>query len=234
MVLTEADLVTVKKQLQGIAQARFNALDKLSIETLDFNPFLLRLLGFETPREIAEFMVTQRTERGAVTSYGQRIQTIAKLITTRGTGVEGADICKEKNGRRYYIQMKAGPNTPDKDILQQINTLLQGAIRRNHGSVALLGMTYGKRDRVSSIIQKYSQINWLIGKEFWEFISDDPHFARTLFEIVQDISDNYIPDGGLPFHQRYAQKVDELTRQIQQKYGDGGPEMWEKIFQDNL
>ena len=103
MVLTEADLVTVKKQLQGIAQARFNALDKLSIETLDFNPFLLRLLGFETPREIAEFMVTQRTERGAVTSYGQRIQTIAKLITTRGTGVEGADICKEKNGRRYCL-----------------------------------------------------------------------------------------------------------------------------------
>lgn len=179
-------------------------------------------------------MVSQRTERGAVTSYGTRIQKIAQRITTRGTGVEGADICKEKNDRRYYIQMKAGPNTPDKDIVQQINTLLQGAVRRNHGSVALLGMTYGKRERVSSIIQRYSQIDWLIGKEFWEFISDDPEFVNRFFEIVQDISDNYVPDGGLPYHDRYLQKVDELTSQITSKYGDGGPEMWERIFQDNI
>lgn len=234
MVLTDTDLTAIKKQLQGIAKARFAALDKISIGTLDFNPFLLRLLGFETPREIAEFMVTQRTERGAVTSYGTRIQAIAKLITTRGTGVEGADICKEKNGCRYYIQVKAGPNTPDKDIVQQINTLLSGATRRNHGSVALLGMTYGKRDRVSSIIRRYSQIDWLIGKEFWEFISDDPMFVQTLFGIVQDVADNYIPDGGLPFRARYTQTVEELAKQIQQKYGDGGPEMWDRIFQENI
>jgi hypothetical protein len=229
-----SDMPEVRKQLQGIADARFNALREIDVNTLDFNPFLLRLMGFQTAREIAEFMVDQRTERSVVTSFGTRIQNVAKVISERGTGVEGADICKEKNGRRYYIQMKAGPNTVNKDIASEINTLLQSATRRNSGSVALLGMTYGRRDRVSSIIQKYSRIDWLIGKEFWEFISDNPGFARELFDIVADISDHYSPDGGVPYHQRYEHKVAELTDKIVEKYGASGTSMWDRIFEENM
>lgn len=182
--MKEEDLTEIKKQLQGIAKRKFDTINAIDINNIDFNPLLLRLLGFTSAKEIAEFIIAERIERSVVTSYGQRIQTIAKIITERGTGVEGADICKEKDNRRYYIQLKAGPNTPDKDMMKSINTLLQSATRRNRGSVALLGMTYGKTERVSSIIQKYSQIDWLIGKKFWAFISDQPDFARQLFDII--------------------------------------------------
>jgi hypothetical protein len=227
-------LTEIRKQLQAIADRRLKALDNIKIENLDFNPFLLKLLCLNSAREIAEFMVSQRTERSVVTSYGTRIQKIAQIISKRGTGVEGADICKEKRGARYYIQVKSGPNTPDKDIMQQINTLLHSAMRRNSGSVALLGMTYGKRERVSSIIQRYSQIDWLIGKEFWSFISDNPRFALELFDIITDISENYAPDGGVPYPQRHEQKINELTNQITKRYGSGGPKMWKKLFEDNM
>lgn len=207
---------------------------KIKLENLDLNPFLLRLLGLNTPREIAEFMVSQRTERGVVTSYGIRIQTIAKVFAT-GTGAEGADIMKEKNGKRHYIQMKAGPNTPNKDLVAMINRLLRGAVRRNRGSVPLLGMTYGKRKRVSSIIQRYSEVDWLIGREFWTFISDDDEFAKELFKLIVDVADD-VADAHKEktYSQRFQEKVDEVAEEIKKKYGDGGEEMWQKLFEDNV
>ncbi len=148
--------------------------------------------------------------------------------------MEGADICKEKNGNRYYIQMKAGPNTPDKDIMQMINALMKSATRRNRGSVALLGMTYGKRERVSNIIQKYSEIDWLIGSEFWSFISDEKDCALELFDMIQDVADNYSPSGNKSYSIMYQEKVDMLTREITKKYGESGDEMWNKILNDNI
>lgn len=222
----------IKTELQELASKRFQIVDEIRVEDLDFNPYLLCILGFETPEEIAEFMVAQRVERSIVTSYGQRIQKIAKEIAGRGTGVEGADICKEVRGRRYYIQVKAGPNTINKDISSEINRLLSSAIRRNHGSVALLGMTYGKRDRVSSIIQRYSQIDWLIGREFWAFISDDPDCAKKIYEIAREVVQS-IPDGGRPYRDRYKAKVQEIANEIRRRYGDG-PGMWDRLFEDNM
>ena len=147
----------IKKEFLGIARSRHNALKKLSIAGLNFNPFLLRILNLNSPEKIAEFMINERLERSVVTSFGSRIQKIAKLIGGKGTGVEGGDIFIEKKGRRYYIQMKAGPNTPNKNLVQMINQLLVSATRRNAGSIALLGMTYGNRAKVSGIIRKYSQ-----------------------------------------------------------------------------
>lgn len=222
----------VRRELSAIAKKKFEIIDSINIEEIDFNPFLLRVLGFETPEEIAEFMVSQRVERSLVTSYGIRIQTIATAIAGRGTGVEGADICKEHEGRRYYIQMKAGPKTPNKDITSMINRLLRGATRRNRGAVALLGMTYGKRERVSSIIQRYSQVDWLIGQEFWAFISEDPNCAQEIFSIATELTEAVSGDG-LPYRERYRAKVTNLASQIRQRYGEGS-EMWEGLFEDNM
>ncbi len=221
----------IKKEFRDIAEKKFEIIEQINIDDLDFNPFLLRLLRLESPQDIAEFMVAERLERGLVTSFGQRIQTIIKMFAS-GTGVEGADICKERDGRRHYIQIKAGPNTINKDITNEINKLLSSAIRRNGGSIPLLGMTYGKRERVNSIIQRYSQVNWLIGAEFWEFISEDPECAHRIFEIAGEASSE-VPEGEKPFHERYRDKITELANQIRKKYGEG-PGIWERLFSDNM
>jgi hypothetical protein len=222
----------IRQEFTALAKKKYEAVDAIDVEEIDFNPFLLRVLGFETAEEIAEFIVAERLERSLVTSYGTRIQKIAKEISGRGTGVEGADICKELEGRRHYIQLKAGPNTVNKDISSEINKLLSGALRRNHGSVALLGMTYGKRRRVSSIIQRYSNVNWLIGREFWGFISEDKDCAQKIFDIAGELN-AVVPDGGLPFRERYENKIDALAEQIRNKYGEGHA-MWQKLFDDNM
>lgn len=221
----------IKKEFKDIAYKKYEVLNDITVDNLNFNPFLLRLLRFETPEDIAGFMVAERLERGIVTSYGARIQNIIRMFAS-DTGVEGADICKIRNDIRNYIQIKAGPNTINKDITSEINQLLSSATRRNRRSHPLLGMTYGNKERVSQIIQRYAQVEWIVGAEFWEFITDDPDYAHRLFEIAEAVGSS-IPEGERPFQEKYRDKVAEVAFQIRKKYGEGS-ETWENLFRDNM
>ena len=81
-------------QLTAMAQAPVRALKKIQIDTIDLNPFLLRILGLNTPK-VLRVCVSQRVERSVVTTYGTRAQRIAKEICGRGTGVEGLTYVKK-------------------------------------------------------------------------------------------------------------------------------------------
>ena len=56
------------------------------------------------------YRLAQRLERGSVTAFGSTLQAIAKDIAGHATGVAGADIMLQRDGRRYYIQVKSGPH----------------------------------------------------------------------------------------------------------------------------
>lgn len=49
-------------------------------------------------------------------------------------------------------------------------------------------MCYGNREQVSSIVRRYVQeeggVNWISGREFWEFISDDPQCLEQIYDIA--------------------------------------------------
>lgn len=87
---------------------------------------------------------------------------------------------------------------------------------------------------MSSVTQNYSEVDWLIGREFWAFISGEPDFSRQLFDLIAEIVNTYSPDGGTPWAVRYEHKIQVLTEQIREKYGAGGEDMWERLFEDNM
>lgn len=155
----------IKKEFSAIAKSRHNALKKLSIKNLNFNPFLLRILNL------------------------------------------------------------------DKDLVRMINQLLLSATRRNAGSIALLGMTYGNREKVSNIIHGYSQVDWKIGKEFWEFIGHKG-VAQEIYKIIAEVNKEF-EEKGKTFSQLYDEKLFELQEAIRKRY-DEGEKMWDKLFKDNM
>ena len=229
-----------REQIKGIFERflrkRAQTIRKLTIEDLNINPFLIRLLanemGLNDAASIVRWLVTQRLERGTVTSFGLALQNVAKVFS-EGTGVEGADIMKTKEGKHYYIQVKSGPNTVPKDMAVRISQLLHSAQRRNEGSVALFGMCYGNPEQVSSIVQKYVDVRWLAGREFWEFISDDPNCIDEIYEIAAEVSESFKDEKGQTLKELLDSKVEELQRQFEELYGKGGSEMWEKLLELN-
>lgn len=207
-----------KKQIYEIFEAflqnQARAIQRLRIEDLNINPFLIRILakemGLKDAASIVKWLISQRLERGMVTSFGLALQEVAKVFS-EGTGVEGADILKTKEGRRYYIQVKSGPNTIPKDLGVRISQLLRSAQRHNRGSVALFGMCYGSREQVSSIVQKYVEreggVEWLSGREFWEFISGTPECVEEIFEIAAQVGENFQSSDGRTLAQLLEDKT---------------------------
>lgn len=228
----------IKESLELFLDRRYDGLRKITLESLDLNPFLLRLMsktsGIDNAEDIVKWVLDQRIERGTVTSFGMLIQKIAKLFSGRGTGVEGADISKEKGGKMHYIQVKSGPNTVNKDIASEITRLLTSASRRDPGSVPLLGMCYGKESRVNSIIKNYANVDTLIGAKFWEFISDDPNTHKEVFDLMSEVAANHKVAGGKTYSQLYDEKVQELLSGFKSEYGSSGPDMWRKLLERNM
>lgn len=233
-----------KQRIQEIFQAflhnQVRTVQRLKIEDLHINPFLIRILakemGLQDAISIVRWLVSQRLERSMVTSFGLALQEAAKSFS-EATGVEGADILKIKDGRHYYIQVKSGPNTIPKDLGVRISQLLRSAQRRNRGSVALFGMCYGSREQVSSIVQKYVEqeggIGWLTGREFWEFVSDSPDCIQEIFEIAGEVGDNFRSPDGKTLGEIVARKIAELSDDFRQLYGDGGETMWRQLLDRN-
>lgn len=233
-----------RKQIEQIFRKflvnRVKTIQKLKMSDLDINPFLIRILSYElgldTPKAIVRWLVNQRLERGTVTSFGIALQDAAKVFS-EGTGVEGADILKTKKGRHYHIQVKSGPNTIPKDLGVRIAQLLRSAQRRNRGSIALYGMCYGNKTRVSSIVKKYVQeeggVDWISGKEFWEFISDDPQCVEEIYEIAAEVGRTFKDSKGRSLSQVIEDKIQQLTKEFEKIYGKSGNKMWEKLLEDN-
>ncbi|MCX7682030.1 MAG: PmeII family type II restriction endonuclease [Anaerolineae bacterium] len=240
MALDAAKREQVKQSFQQFLLNRANAIRKLQIEDLNINPFLIRILakemGFSDARSIVRWLVNQRLERGTVTSFGIALQDAAKVFS-EGTGVEGADILKTKEDRHYYIQVKSGPNTIPKDLGVRISQLLRSAQRRNRGSVALFGMCYGNQRQVSSIVRKYVEqeggIAWLTGREFWEFISDDPNCIDEIYAVVAEVGEEFRDPQGQTLSEILDAKIDELTSQFKELYGEKGETMWQNLLVHN-
>lgn len=215
---------------------RAQTIRRLTIDDLNINPFLIRLLanemGLNDAASIVKWLVNQRLERGTVTSFGIALQNVAKVFS-EGTGVEGADIMKTKEGKHYYIQVKSGPNTVPKDMAVRITQLLHSAQRRNLGSVALFGMCYGSPQQVCNIVQKYVEVDWLVGRKFWEFISDDPDCIDEIYRIAAEVSESFRDDKGQTLRELLDSKVKELQEQFEELYGKSGEEMWENLLRLN-
>jgi len=178
------------------------------------------------------WLVQQRLERGTVTALGTALQRVAQVFS-EGTGVEGADIMKTRDGRHYYIQVKSGPNTVPKDMAQRISDLLHSAQRRNAGSVALFAMCYGSPDRVSSIVRKYVEVEWIIGRRFWEFISDDPDCIDEIYAIATEVSQEFRDQQGQTISEVLETQIQELQSEFEALYGSGGEEMWQWLLDMN-
>ncbi len=230
----------IRSIFEKFLQRRIAAVSKLQLEDLDINPYLIRVLshelGLNNSRSIVQWLLAQRMERGMVTSFGLALQDAAKVFS-EGTGVEGADVMVRKKGVRYYIQVKSGPNTVPKDLAARITDLLRSAQKRNEGSAVLYGMCYGNKDQVSSIVKKYvgeaGHVRWLSGREFWEFVSDDPECFHEIFQIAAEVGESFRDPHGRSLSQVIDQKLAELTAEFEDRYGKGGDSMWHKILEAN-
>lgn len=198
-------------------------LDELTLDRLSPNPFLIKCLNLKTPREVVELNVYMFATRSIVTSMGFFVE---KLLLASS---ESASLCDkpwdllktDKEEKKHWIQVKSGPNDMDADQIRHWSHLI--AEKLDGGDEAYIGITYGKRSTPSVTIGLFRTYlpDWekrtLIGRELWDFISEDPTYHERLFPMLAEAASQVL--GSDSIEQRIQSCVERITKEFSEKYG---------------
>lgn len=171
----------------------------------NINPFLYKYLanfltGNDKPESIAKALVYPRILGSAITtSFGMQVQKqITTLFPGFGSTTSGIDIefIDALDGKRKYCQLKAGPNTINKDDITTVINHFKGIknlARTNNLSIGLddliVGVIYGEEKQLSSHYKKISE-NYpvIIGQDFWHRLTGKQDFYFDLIEVFSKVA----------------------------------------------
>lgn len=175
------------------------------LSSYNVNPFLYKYLanflsGNDKPESIAKALIYPRILGSAITtSFGMQVQKqITTLFPGFGSTTSGIDIefIDALDGKRKYCQLKAGPNTINKDDITTVINHFKGIknlARTNNLSIGLddliVGVIYGEERQLSSHYKKISE-NYpvLIGQDFWYRLTGKKEFYFELIEVFSKVS----------------------------------------------
>lgn len=183
-----------------------NACQRASkLSSYNINPFLYKYLanfltGNDKPESIAKALVLPRILGTSInTSFGMKIQSlISSLFEGLGSTTQGIDIefIDEIDKRKKYCQLKAGPNTINKDDVVTIVNHFNGVrnlARTNNLNIGIndmiVGVIYGDPIDLSSHYKKIEQ-NYpvIVGQDFWHRLTGQENFYFELIDAIGEVA----------------------------------------------
>ncbi len=178
------------------------------LKSYNVNPFLVKYLacfleGDDSPRSIAKALILPRILGTSInTSFGGKTQKmINTLFDGYGSVVSGIDIefIDAVDGRKKYCQVKAGPETINKDDVTTISDhfkAVRNLARVNNLSIGLddliIGVLYGQQSDLSANYKKLqNQYTVITGADFWYHLTGDQDFYEQLTNAIGEIALEY-------------------------------------------
>lgn len=173
----------------------------------NINPFLAIYLanfltGNSKPESIAKALIYPRVLGNSITtSFGQNIQKFTgEVLDAFGSTTSGIDIefIDQIDGRKKYCQLKAGPNTLNKDDVETIAGHFKSVIRlakTNNLTVSfndlVVGLIYGEKEEISGHYKRITSQYYfpiLYAQDFWHRLTGDIDFYQDLVRIIGSVA----------------------------------------------
>ncbi|MFR9540437.1 MAG: PmeII family type II restriction endonuclease [Rikenellaceae bacterium] len=179
-----------------------------TLKSYNINPFLVKYLacfleGDDSPRSIAKALILPRVLGTSInTSFGGKTQKmINTLFDGYGSVVSGIDIefIDAIDGRKKYCQVKAGPETINKDDVTTISDhfkAVRNLARVNNMNIGLddlvIGVLYGQQSDLSANYKRLqNQYPVMTGSDFWYHLTGDQDFYEQLTSAIGEIALEY-------------------------------------------
>lgn len=204
------EILTKAKQFfkdKIVANHKKNTEKLSSLSAFQPNPFLEKYLaqfvfGKSDCESIAKTLIYPRVMGTSInTTFGTQMQFFCSDVlsgfasTTSGIDIEFDD---QLDGRHKYCQIKAGPNTINKDDVTTIKDhfkAIKNLARTNNmrdfnvGTDCVVGIFYGKSDDPSTFYKSIAvDYPIYIGEEFWHRLTGDKAFYRELIDVISDVA----------------------------------------------
>ena len=192
------------------------------------NPYLFIAERVETPETLAEALVRAALSSSDETMFGNALENIAVDICSAVYGgskspATGIDLDFEREGVRYLVAIKSGPNWGNSSQVAKLRQDFKQAIRvarqgNPHLNIqAINGCCYGTVNR------DYGDYRKMCGRVFWELISgDDLLFSRLAGAIGRASANGY--------RTQIAEAIDRITGQLRADWSEDGLINWNSVI----
>lgn len=203
------------------------------------NPYLLKIKNAETSEQIVRGIVDAFLSSSEETILGNFLEGLAificgKVYHGKKSSANGIDLELDKEGIRYIIAIKSGPNWGNKSQLEKLVSDFNTAkktLRTSNSKinvVAVNGCCYG-RNKKAQIPRKGDYFKWC-GQHFWEFISGDENLYTEIIEPLGHKAKKRNEE----FAELYAQRINKFTLEFGKDFcRPDGKIDWKKLVAFN-
>ena len=214
---------------------RLEALENLQLSDLLLkNPYLFRSKNLVCAGDLVKSLLDAYLSSQEETLFGDFLEGLAIYVAEKAlggmkSGITGVDLEFVKDGARYLVSIKSGPNWGNSSQVAKMRDNFTAATRViRHGNatanvIAVNGCCYGRDANPN----KGSYFKYC-GQDFWELISGDRGFYTRIVEPLGHDAKRRNKD----FAGQYGAVVNRFTRQFMALFcGDTGAIDWDKLVQ---
>jgi len=201
------------------------------------NPYLFRAKNVTSANAIVEGILKAHISSGEETVFGNWLERLAIFINDsvyqgRKAAVSGIDLDFDKDGKRYLVAIKSGPNWANGSQMLKLIDQFNTARKRLSTSGAVVnvvcvnGCCYGKtRERYE--YKSNGNYYKLCGQRFWELISGD----STLYtELIIPLGHEALERNN-EFDESYGALLNRLTAEFMKDFCNNDFTInWDKLI----
>ncbi len=236
--ITTKDLQSyVRKNIGVFHENRLKKLEDLKLNTIlrKKNPYLFKAKNLTVASDLIKSLLDAYLSSQEEGVFGNFLEGLAIFINQKTCGgwkssAEGIDLEFTKDGIRYIVSIKSGPNWGNssqvkkmKDNFTQAQRILKQTNKGMHVQ-PVNGCCYGRDSRPDKgTYYKYC------GQKFWAFVSGDENLYK---EIIKPLGYGAKKKNDT-FRQRYVKVVNQFTLSFMERFCEDGVIQWEELIRFN-
>ena len=180
----------VEENIDSFHEKRLESLKKLKLNNLlrRKNPYLFKSKNFTQASDFVKSLLDAHLSSQEETLFGEFLEGLAIHVASivydgKKSGITGIDLEFTKDGARFIVSIKSGPNWGNSSQIARLKdnfstagkVIRQGDITTN--VVSVNGCCYGKENNPDK-----GEYFKYCGQEFWELISNDNSLYTRIIE----------------------------------------------------
>jgi Type II restriction endonuclease EcoO109I len=228
----------VENNIGVFHQKRIAGLNELKLRRVlaKKNPYLFKAKYILTAQDIIKSLTDAFISSQEETIFGDWLEGLAifinyKVYGGRKSGIPGIDLEFDKDGVRFIVTIKSGPNWGNSSQIEKMKTdfkTAQKTLRTSNSKLnitAVNGCCYGRDNNPD----KGDYFKYC-GQKFWEFVSGDTELYTKIIEPLGHQAKERNDD----FIQSYSQMINKFTKEFTETFClENGAIDWEKLVRLN-
>src|SRR4030066_1537005 len=180
----------IEKNISTFHAKRLQNLEELKLSTIlkKKNPYLFKAKNIYTAQDLVKPLLDAHLSSQEETIFGDFLEGLAifingKVYNGKKSAAEGIDLEFSKDGIKYIVAIKSGPNWGNSNQILRMKDNFLKAIKilktnnRKIHVIAVNGCCYGKDNKPEK-----GNYQKLCGQMFWEFISGNDNLYTDIIE----------------------------------------------------